>query len=404
MKNKENNKLRKIAIGFGVIDAYLNIFTSYDLSIITYPYIEAFFSLTYPSGHRIIQRIISHNPYQGLIRLLDHTASEIIIETLSCIENILSVITISSPESNRHPHYDIIVSCNGINKILNIFKQTKNKTIKDRSAICYGLLLRGCEITDSQLKNEVIANITQLISNPDTQIKNHARLALDNLQRKDRNQRSDQPIHPIKQIARLTPPPKPDALLNAIDLVIESLKAAKSSSYLFEKVTEGLKVVSQIETCEQSKVTNEMRSTTKKIKNNCMNIIKSKIKKNEEVELGFRTGLISEFIEIMKRLPYNELRKDVQLLLPYIIHPYVQALEKQGVIKNIISTILLSKESENINKRQVIILLDSLYNEGIKLSSELQVRIISQLCEYKRCDKWDIRYALESLSYLAINK
>lgn len=68
-----------------------------------------------------------------------------------------------------------------------------------------------------------------------------------------------------------------------------------------------------------------------------MNIIKSKIKKNEEVELGFRTGLISEFIEIMKRLPYNELRKDVVLVINRIIElgnaDHTNRIFEKGIIQ-----------------------------------------------------------------------
>ncbi|KAA6383103.1 MAG: putative kinase domain protein, partial [Streblomastix strix] len=90
------------------------------------------------------------------------------------------------------------------------------------------------------------------------------------------------------------------------------------------------------------------------------------------------------------------------LLLP---HPYLETLEKDGVIKNIIEQFYANKRIDVIIKLSTSKLLDSLYIQGIKLPSDLQQQVITEICESLKDEKLtDRKCALDSLQLLALNK
>ncbi|KAA6360548.1 MAG: hypothetical protein EZS28_043925, partial [Streblomastix strix] len=96
--------------------------------------------------------------------------------------------------------------------------------------------------------------------------------------------------------------------------------------------------------------------------------------------------------------------KILQLLLSRH-HPYLQELRHQGVIKTIIERVLMNSFMHKSVIRDTLNLLDSLYIEGFQFPSEqLQLQFIQYICYDIVLGEGDNRnYAIESLSYLAIN-
>ncbi|KAA6399517.1 MAG: hypothetical protein EZS28_004961 [Streblomastix strix] len=110
------------------------------------------------------------------------------------------------------------------------------------------------------------------------------------------------------------------------------------------------------------------------------------------------------------------------LLLP---HPYLRTLDKSGIIQNIIDYTLLDQKVDIQNKLAASEVLNMVYAEGAKIPPEQQNQIISQLCDIAKTGEQDNqkekqeekdeekikeqinenkRYAIASISYLAVNK
>ncbi|KAA6383630.1 MAG: putative AUR protein kinase, partial [Streblomastix strix] len=102
--------------------------------------------------------------------------------------------------------------------------------------------------------------------------------------------------------------------------------------------------------------------------------------------------------------PSSSSSSNLQQLLS-LPHPYLQILERDGIIKQIIEIILINKEIDIKNKNEAIKLLNVIYIEGFKIPSDLQKQLIEQLTFASKSDDEDQqKYALEALSYLSFNK
>ncbi|KAA6400914.1 MAG: putative Serine/Threonine kinase domain protein [Streblomastix strix] len=152
----------------------------------------------------------------------------------------------------------------------------------------------------------------------------------------------------------------------------------------------------------------------------------SQLQQNDHI--FYQTSKLTPSITKLQSSSFATLPSELQqlLLLP---HPYLHTLEKQGTIRKIIDNILMIKDIMECQSKAYEV-LDSVYVEGAKLPSDVQERIISDLCEIaksglskaenqsednqiiqqlgKKLTKKQIRsnkeFALESISYLAMNK
>lgn len=61
-----------------------------------------------------------------------------------------------------------------------------------------------------------------------------------------------------------------------------------------------------------------MKNVSKYILINCFEIIESKIRKREDIALAFRTGLISEFIDLINRASKIEFKRNILIFLQRI--------------------------------------------------------------------------------------
>ncbi|KAA6348017.1 MAG: hypothetical protein EZS28_051995, partial [Streblomastix strix] len=180
-KGKEDDEGRQNITNSGIVDALIQIFLSRPLDLITKPYIQAFYSLLNRSSIEIKLLIFSKHPYPSLIRLLNHENADVINEAILSIFNILSAGSISTPQNSTHPHFDAISDCDGINQIFRVFKRNDiSKHSKDVSAECFGHLFKAREISNSEMRKEIITYLKQIITKQD---KNEMKFAIKALKR-----------------------------------------------------------------------------------------------------------------------------------------------------------------------------------------------------------------------------
>ncbi|KAA6360384.1 MAG: hypothetical protein EZS28_044089, partial [Streblomastix strix] len=165
---KKDNEGRLNIINSGIVDALINIFLSRSLDLITQPFSKLFFVLTHPSSDEIRLQLFLKNSYPSLIRLLNHENADVINEVIVSIFNILVAGQNTSPSYSTHPHFDTISDCDGINQIFRVFKRNDVKKDSKRiAAQCFGLLFRAREITNSEMRKEIIAYLKQIIMKQD---------------------------------------------------------------------------------------------------------------------------------------------------------------------------------------------------------------------------------------------
>ncbi|KAA6355606.1 MAG: hypothetical protein EZS28_048867 [Streblomastix strix] len=183
LRNKEDDEGRRLTVQIGVVDALLHIFASRSLESITPTYTNAFHCLTVPCSNEIRQQIYLKNPYQALIRLLDHSDEDIVSDAIGSIYNIQLCGFSTTLSTEQHPHYEEIAVNEGIEKIFNLFQRNVSKTSKDCASICLGHLFRCREITNELMRREIIFHLITLLTDVDIWIKNTSKNALNSLSR-----------------------------------------------------------------------------------------------------------------------------------------------------------------------------------------------------------------------------
>ncbi|KAA6357618.1 MAG: hypothetical protein EZS28_046855 [Streblomastix strix] len=181
-EGKEDDEGRLNIINLGIVEALIYIFLSRSLDLITNPFSELFLKITTPSSDEIILQLFSKNPYPSLIRLLNHQDINIVDDAIISISNILIAGQNTTPSYSLHPHFDTISQCDGINQIFRIFKRNDiGKHSKRIAAECISFLFRAREISNSEMKKEIIAYLKQIITKKDKEEMNRAIRALKRL-------------------------------------------------------------------------------------------------------------------------------------------------------------------------------------------------------------------------------
>ncbi|KAA6389219.1 MAG: hypothetical protein EZS28_015251 [Streblomastix strix] len=166
-KDKKDDDGRQNAIETGVTDELSTIFESRDLTSISLPFIEAFFCISFP-GDKVDFRPIIYkrkNSYPGLLRLLDHKNSDMVLHDITTIVSILNGGIGSTKETEQNPHFQSVEECGGIQKLFTLFQKTSDKVIKDKIAVSFGRLFKAH--ADEWARSNSILTINYLAQNED---------------------------------------------------------------------------------------------------------------------------------------------------------------------------------------------------------------------------------------------
>ncbi|KAA6359210.1 MAG: hypothetical protein EZS28_045263 [Streblomastix strix] len=178
MPGGQNNEIQKLCIESGIIKSLLDICSSRNLNQITYPYIGALASFTYPSSFQMIQLLYQLKPFPSLLRLLDRTDENIVYYSMNAIDNIIYYGAIGTDSTSIHPYYEDLNQLGGIEKIFSLFRRTQDEFTKIVSATCLGIVFRAREMTDPEMKVEIISHLKSIINHENEDIKKLAQLAL----------------------------------------------------------------------------------------------------------------------------------------------------------------------------------------------------------------------------------
>ncbi|KAA6383053.1 MAG: hypothetical protein EZS28_021419 [Streblomastix strix] len=166
------------AIKSGIIEALLNILNTRDLNLIKDTFITAFETPTvYSSNNNILMYYFNLHPYPVLLRLFNHPNVAVVHGSIIAINNILTS-GITSQISQPHQHSELMLECDGINKIFALFQQTEIEETKNQAAICIGRLFKSREIENRQMRSEIIAHLKTMINNDNQFEKNESRFSL----------------------------------------------------------------------------------------------------------------------------------------------------------------------------------------------------------------------------------
>ncbi|KAA6362633.1 MAG: hypothetical protein EZS28_041840, partial [Streblomastix strix] len=181
--DRSDDKLRKEIINCGIIDSLLYIFSSRtnESNTITRPYTQCFCDIIHPSNNENNQLVYDKKPYHGLIKLLSNTNDEILEDAVRSLNYIIcdGILTKSTSTSSSHPHYAEIEACQGSQKLFQLFKLSKNKTIVNNAALCIGNMFKDHEIPNKDSMRElIIAHLKCLLYNSDQQNREDARISL----------------------------------------------------------------------------------------------------------------------------------------------------------------------------------------------------------------------------------
>ncbi|KAA6397905.1 MAG: putative CAMK family protein kinase [Streblomastix strix] len=179
LKNNQTDEFRRKVINAGIYDSLLLIILNREIELITEPYLDALFSLTI-SSDKIQQILLKKNPYPSLIRLFNHNDINVIQCAIKSIFNLLICGLNTTLSSTQHPHFEVMSTCGGINKLISLFNKTKDKDTKDRVAICVGRLYRAKE-DNNELKKGIIPHIKSLINDQNQYISEQSRDSLSEL-------------------------------------------------------------------------------------------------------------------------------------------------------------------------------------------------------------------------------
>ncbi|KAA6367060.1 MAG: hypothetical protein EZS28_037413, partial [Streblomastix strix] len=168
----------KIVIKAGIAQALIFIFQIRELDKISPIYADTFNSITGASD-QIALLLVKKKPFQGLIRLLDHTDMDIVTSTIDSISNIVNAGSDSTPETKKHPYFEVINSYGGIEKLMKLFRDTHVGLFrKDAAAVCIGKLFRAREIPNSQHRKEIVEHLKNLSLQTDRYWKDDAYAAI----------------------------------------------------------------------------------------------------------------------------------------------------------------------------------------------------------------------------------
>ncbi|KAA6359436.1 MAG: hypothetical protein EZS28_045036 [Streblomastix strix] len=138
----------------------------------------AFFVFTYNTSKEIDLLIAEKKPYPSLIRLLDHQIISIVSKSSNAIYNILIGVSNLTPVNQPHPHFQTVSSCGGIDKLYSLFKKNLSPGSKDNSAKCIGFLFKAKEITNIEMRKDIIAYLKTTLSSSESWLKNNSKQIL----------------------------------------------------------------------------------------------------------------------------------------------------------------------------------------------------------------------------------
>ncbi|KAA6376740.1 MAG: hypothetical protein EZS28_027733 [Streblomastix strix] len=182
---KENYEGKKLAIESGIIDALLNLLIKYPLDNITISHIWAFYIFTY-SSDEIKLLLISKNPFQALLHLLDHPNIFIVNRAVVSIYNILLAGSKTTATSDPHPHFATIQAFDGIQKLYELFQNNTSQYLKNTSAECISLLFRAKELPN-QMKRDIINHFKAILIRQEDDQKASAKVSLSKLAQNSAN-------------------------------------------------------------------------------------------------------------------------------------------------------------------------------------------------------------------------
>ncbi|KAA6401690.1 MAG: putative CAMK family protein kinase [Streblomastix strix] len=163
-QNYENEKGRKYAIEFGIVDLLLHILTTYELNQITVPFCISIYSFTSFCSRDIRLQLIQKKPYPALVRILSLADAEAAGYAISSIHNlVIEGIANFDDDDEPNQHFDLIQRCNGASKIYELFLRNISKATRDCAAACIGLIYRAKEIGDAQMRSDIIQHLKFLI-------------------------------------------------------------------------------------------------------------------------------------------------------------------------------------------------------------------------------------------------
>ncbi|KAA6397303.1 MAG: hypothetical protein EZS28_007168 [Streblomastix strix] len=175
-------KKLKPAIDNGFAKALLHIFEKQELNTISASHVQAFHTLTYYGSYNTLQQIYNLGPYKGLIRLLDHSNTEVIEVVIQSILHIISYGKDSVQDIRLpHPHYDEFDGRGGITKLFALFKDNPNQTQRYYLAFCIGCIYRAQEVTNPEIKRDVFTYLKSILNTRIDDIKGGALYALTGL-------------------------------------------------------------------------------------------------------------------------------------------------------------------------------------------------------------------------------
>ncbi|KAA6391559.1 MAG: hypothetical protein EZS28_012916 [Streblomastix strix] len=150
-------------------------------------------------------------PFPSLLRLFDHSDEDIVSDAMCSVDCIMYYGAIGSESNSVHPYYEELASAGGIEKIYDLFRKTQDEYTKDISATCLGIAFKAQEITNPEMKDEIIAHLASIINHEDEDIQKQAILALNyldqNLSIKLQKQRKQQmQFNPYLISAQLSSP------------------------------------------------------------------------------------------------------------------------------------------------------------------------------------------------------
>ncbi|KAA6371343.1 MAG: hypothetical protein EZS28_033130, partial [Streblomastix strix] len=178
-KDKIDDKEKENSIIAGVAQELTRIIENRNLSQITSIFIDAFFSLTIPANIELRPQLYAiKNPFPGLFRLLDSRNSEVILLAIKSIASMINGGISKLKTADPHPYFDNVSRLNGINKIFSIFRHNSDKQVKDTCAISIGRIFHEKEITNEEMKSNIIAHLKSILMDQDEWTSSQSILAL----------------------------------------------------------------------------------------------------------------------------------------------------------------------------------------------------------------------------------
>ncbi|KAA6385673.1 MAG: hypothetical protein EZS28_018798 [Streblomastix strix] len=162
---KEDDEGKKCCIKAGIVKALVNIFLKQDSSYIKVQHARAFGVLTYPASDDVGLLIYSQFPFAGLLKLLEHSDANIQSNAVSSIWNIILAGAHSTSSTSLHPHFDILATHGGIEKLYQFSNSySANDHSKNIAVVCIGYLYRAKMIEIADMRKAVIDRLKKLIN------------------------------------------------------------------------------------------------------------------------------------------------------------------------------------------------------------------------------------------------